>query len=459
MDQAKYLRSNQRLFDEALNEFCTKSFDFASLNEIVKRSEFNKGSFYYRFADKMDLYQAIMDIVNSEHLVLYNQRLLDRIPDATLTDYAMEAIASMADLDQIDSRYSKLLERFAMESLAFQSTIVARGISFVHLRFEAELTLYQSTMDSNQLHQFRSLFHLFYFSHSLFQSKFTMLPRIRSSLLEFESNSTVSLANDTHNTNHITTNKTDSYATLHMPFALIVGPRQSGKSSIANTMAQEAAIHYNSVILVDGVKQQVLWVKATKSIRMSFKQIEGKAKRYLQSADTSSQEIQIATYLRLSVKDKLAETIVIRHRYVYLWLLSQRIDTLILDDPMTQLSQVEQTLIFNTILKFRSRGGTMVLTSNPHPMLWQQSSHIAFLSTRGLSSFAATSDLHAKYPADSVIVKYSENGTEHRQLWSELSWRKPEFTTWLASKTVLEIQSIPLDFASIFKMETREELE
>ena len=44
------------VFNAALNEFISKSYDDASLNTIIKNAEISKGSFYYRFENKYALY-------------------------------------------------------------------------------------------------------------------------------------------------------------------------------------------------------------------------------------------------------------------------------------------------------------------------------------------------------------------------------------------------------------------
>lgn len=51
------------LLDAALDEFSRRSFDEASLNGILKAAGMNKGSFYYRFADKLDLYLCMSDTI------------------------------------------------------------------------------------------------------------------------------------------------------------------------------------------------------------------------------------------------------------------------------------------------------------------------------------------------------------------------------------------------------------
>jgi AcrR family transcriptional regulator len=59
--QGNPLKEIPELFDATLTEFSENSFDQASLNNIIKASGSNKGSFYYRFSDKTDLYLCLID--------------------------------------------------------------------------------------------------------------------------------------------------------------------------------------------------------------------------------------------------------------------------------------------------------------------------------------------------------------------------------------------------------------
>lgn len=60
------LRSNSLLFQCAIDAFSSQSFGEASLNEIIKSANLNKGSFYYRFHDKTDLYLSLMSLIIDE---------------------------------------------------------------------------------------------------------------------------------------------------------------------------------------------------------------------------------------------------------------------------------------------------------------------------------------------------------------------------------------------------------
>jgi len=54
------LSTNKTLFNSALEEFSGRSFRDASLNNILKKAGMNKGSFYYRFHDKLDIYLSLI---------------------------------------------------------------------------------------------------------------------------------------------------------------------------------------------------------------------------------------------------------------------------------------------------------------------------------------------------------------------------------------------------------------
>ncbi|MCK7488396.1 MAG: hypothetical protein MZU97_25020 [Bacillus subtilis] len=170
----------------------------------------------------------------------------------------MEAIASLADLYLLDVRFVRLLERFALESMSFQESVALKGIAFVHLRFEVEFKRFQSRFDDQSYRGFLSLFRFYYFSQSLFIDKFDRMHLIRASLLAFGQPSVESLNDD-----RTTLSPSSLLEMNHYRFLLILGNRLSGKSSIAKQNAIEASIQYNSVLLLDGVDQSLIFYKSS----------------------------------------------------------------------------------------------------------------------------------------------------------------------------------------------------
>lgn len=57
----KSFERKQELIKAALDEFITRSYDEASLNNIVKRARISKGTFYYHFQDKQTLYLYLLE--------------------------------------------------------------------------------------------------------------------------------------------------------------------------------------------------------------------------------------------------------------------------------------------------------------------------------------------------------------------------------------------------------------
>ncbi|HEX8725928.1 MAG TPA: helix-turn-helix domain-containing protein, partial [Gemmatimonadaceae bacterium] len=51
----------ERLFEAAADEFSDHGFEGASLNRIIDRAGMSKGSLYYYFNDKSDLYATVVE--------------------------------------------------------------------------------------------------------------------------------------------------------------------------------------------------------------------------------------------------------------------------------------------------------------------------------------------------------------------------------------------------------------
>lgn len=62
------LNDMPEMFEAALDEFSENAFDEASLNNIIKAAGLSKGSFYYRFSDKTDLYLCLLDKISKSKM-------------------------------------------------------------------------------------------------------------------------------------------------------------------------------------------------------------------------------------------------------------------------------------------------------------------------------------------------------------------------------------------------------
>jgi AcrR family transcriptional regulator len=64
----------QTIIDVAVEEFAENGFEAASINRIVANSGISKGSFYQYFADKLDLFMHLVDILAQEKSAYFQDK-------------------------------------------------------------------------------------------------------------------------------------------------------------------------------------------------------------------------------------------------------------------------------------------------------------------------------------------------------------------------------------------------
>lgn len=76
VDKTQLLTENKELLEAVINEFAYKNYQEASINEIIKNAHYNKGSFYYRFKNKEELFVALLDYTIVEQISLFKDNNL-----------------------------------------------------------------------------------------------------------------------------------------------------------------------------------------------------------------------------------------------------------------------------------------------------------------------------------------------------------------------------------------------
>ena len=71
----KTFERREELINAALIEFGDKGYDQASLNSILKHAKISKGTFYYHFKNKEDLYIYLYDVLAREKMNFFNERI------------------------------------------------------------------------------------------------------------------------------------------------------------------------------------------------------------------------------------------------------------------------------------------------------------------------------------------------------------------------------------------------
>ncbi len=118
------LQGLPELFTAALNEFSSRSYDDASLNNIIKAAGMNKGSFYYRFSNKFALYLAVFEEIGRQKLEFFADKahLFSAPPENIFDQFAMMELAGM-QFARHEPRYYRFWRRYMVESAVFRQSI------------------------------------------------------------------------------------------------------------------------------------------------------------------------------------------------------------------------------------------------------------------------------------------------------------------------------------------------
>jgi len=111
----------------ALDEFSSASYDTASINQICKKSNIAKGSFYQYFTDKMDLYVYIMTLAIEEKIKFFSSVLTEFDTLSLLEQFRLlflKGIEFAKDYPQ----YAALGEQFSKENNELaKSSVIKEG--------------------------------------------------------------------------------------------------------------------------------------------------------------------------------------------------------------------------------------------------------------------------------------------------------------------------------------------
>ncbi len=118
----------EELLEAALEEFASKSYEEASLNNIIKNAGISKGTFYYHFRDKQDLYLTLL-----QSLVDVKMEFLER---------RLKGYVHNEDLSIFENL--KLQARFGVELAKEQPKYYLLGLMF---RREKGSAIYEKAMN------------------------------------------------------------------------------------------------------------------------------------------------------------------------------------------------------------------------------------------------------------------------------------------------------------------------
>ena len=118
------LDESPALYDAALMEFAAHSFRDASLNDILKAAGMNKGSFYYRFRDKMELYLSLLYRVGVEKMRLFQEHDVSHTSSGFFDEFRNMVLIGLK-LAKKDPRFVVFSRRILQEEAQVRERITA----------------------------------------------------------------------------------------------------------------------------------------------------------------------------------------------------------------------------------------------------------------------------------------------------------------------------------------------
>lgn len=102
------------IISAAIEEFSEASYNTASINQICRKSNIPKGSFYQYFTDKLDLYVYIMSLAIEEKIKFFSKALAE-FNGLTLLDQIRLLFLKGLEFAKNHPQYAALGEQFSRE--------------------------------------------------------------------------------------------------------------------------------------------------------------------------------------------------------------------------------------------------------------------------------------------------------------------------------------------------------
>ncbi|HHY78482.1 MAG TPA: TetR/AcrR family transcriptional regulator [Clostridiales bacterium] len=115
------------IISAAIEEFSKADYNTASINQICKKSNIPKGSFYQYFTDKLDLYVYIMTLAIEEKIKFFSD-VISEFPALTLLEQIRLLFLKGLEFAKKHPQYAALAEQFTKENdESVKSAVIKEG--------------------------------------------------------------------------------------------------------------------------------------------------------------------------------------------------------------------------------------------------------------------------------------------------------------------------------------------
>ena len=111
------------LAEEAFSQFSRCSFNEASLSEILRSVGISKGSFYFQFYDKMDLYLCLIEHIGRQKASYLGRQIQALDPEAGFFGKLKAIVTGALDFSRTEPRYNGYWRNFLNENETLKKTV------------------------------------------------------------------------------------------------------------------------------------------------------------------------------------------------------------------------------------------------------------------------------------------------------------------------------------------------
>jgi ABC-type multidrug transport system ATPase subunit/AcrR family transcriptional regulator len=473
LDKTYFLKSNPALYSATLSEFSMKPFQFASLNEIIKSSNFNKGSFYYRFEDKFDLYQALLSDVIVKQFDYIERLNSFSINQGNLKSYIAVLFQSQYDLYHENKLYIDLLKYFGNETDDFRKNIQSIiGNTVIDVFCDSLLKYLSEVFISSDKKQIfiNQLKFAYYNLPTILDFSFTKesVDSLIDNLLDgisFKSKPEkpelfisatnlkylYSKSNFEINNISLSINKSEIFS--------IVGPSKSGKTTIMKLLNGRINQSDMPGIVVNFDKSNEYFddFKLFSQKYNLKRSISWNVSIFHHSDMTNLQNNNLFDQFGINpnLKKRIGRFNAKQQKIIELVMQSIfSTEIMIIDDLFENFTLLESRLITNYLLKCRSEGSTIILTSAHIENVISFSDKIAFLTNGRLINIKTVDELHQKYGKITHIIEYIDGYNTKIAAFSNENFNSEFFKLIIDHYKIISMKTKTILPDEIFKLET-----
>jgi len=164
----KNFEKKQELIESAIIEFGNNGFEQASLNNILKETGISKGTFYYHFKNKEELYLFLLTSFAEEKMIFFKERLTPELLNQDfftllekLVEYGLEFATQNPQMHKFTESfmkeknsqiYHKLIEHFGEQRNDFLDSFIENAYNKGQLRHDISIQFQKSMISYLMAH-------------------------------------------------------------------------------------------------------------------------------------------------------------------------------------------------------------------------------------------------------------------------------------------------------------------